>query len=416
MAYLYPDVGTVMLTSTGSVPYSHGLGDSHWTVHRETDPATRYRSPRRFRLAWTMRQSGLHSMRNRLSALILGVTAVLAASRGYVSGQQQVTITPAGIGPDPMGALDDACGIDRGELDIRVVARNPAVTGLVAKSVPGGWLVVDQGPRHDVVEGQDIVLVDEQLQEVTRWRPGSNRRWEAPEVIGMMPTGEVVAIEESALLVPGRPGLHPVTGEPTDAVSSGPNSVLYGSGEGIFELDMSRRTTVHRWSLEDFGMPWDREHGLAPKFLLRAQEDGTAYVAWKVQSSIWAIGSEAGPRLRVQRCVPEPLLYTHVDAPEVDFGTLGKTKVSISSIADFIVLESGGIIVLGALSVGDNFHRSIELYDADGSLKQAWELPIRRAGARFAYRDPRRLLLFRDGTEDQHLVLLHVEAEGYPSR
>lgn len=352
-----------------------------------------------------------------LRVLGIGVPIVLlAGAPEHMPGQETMTISSAAIGPDPMGLLNDACEMDRGRLNVRIVARNPAVTSMLAKSVPEGWLVVDQAPGKDGIERQDIVLVDEQLREVTRWRPGSNRLWNTPEVVGWMPTREVVAIEKSALLVPGRPGLHPVTGTPTDVVSLDSTTVLYGSGEGIFQLDMSRRTTLRLWTLADFGMPWNRDHGLAPVFWMRGPEDGTVYLAWKVQSSIWAVGRESRPRRIVQRCVPEPLLYTHMDAPKVDFGTLGETKVSISSIADFLVLESGEIIVLGSLSVGDDSHRSIELYGTDGSLKQAWELPVRRAAARFAYRDPRRLLVFRDGTEDRQLVLLHVEADGYPLR
>ncbi len=351
-----------------------------------------------------------------LVAAAAAAIALLGPYEGHLSGRQQVTISAASVGPDPMGPLNDACEMDRSMLDIQIVARNPAVTGLAAKSVPGGWLVVDQGREGDARVGQDIVLVDERLVEVTRWTAGSNRRWDTPEVVGMTPTRGIVAVENSALLVAGRPGLHPVTGEPTDAVSLDSSIVLYGSGEGIFELDMNRRATARLWSLEDFGMPWNREHGLAPRFWMRAQEDGTLYVAWKVQSSIWEIGRKSRPRRRVQGCVPEPLLHTHVNAPEVDFGTLEKTKVSISSIADFLVLESGEIIVLGSLSVGNHFHGSIDLYGVDGSLKNAWELPVRRAGARFAHSNPRRLLLFRSGTAERQLTLLHVEADGYPSR
>ncbi len=346
---------------------------------------------------------------------VLGVViAELIAFGGYVSGQQQVTISAETIGPDPMGLLDDACEMDRDMLEVQVVARNPIVMGLAAKSVPGGWLVVDQGHDEGVVEGQDIVLVDEQLQEVTRWSPGHHHRWETPEVVEMMTTGEIVVIHESALTISGQLGLYPVTGEATDAVPSGPNSVLYGSGEGIFEINLRQRATDRLWTLEDFGMPWDRENGLPPKFRMRTYDDGTVYVAWKAQSSIWTFGRNVAPRLRVQRCVPTPLLHTHVDAPEVDFGPLGMTPTSISSIADFIVLDSGEIIVLGSLSLGENSHRSIELYGRDGVLKRAWELPIRRAGARFSHQNPRRLLLFRDGSRNQPLRVLHVEAEGYP--
>ena len=56
------------------------------------------------------------------------------------------------------------------------------------------------------------------------------------------------------------------------------------------------------------------------------------------------IEEDAAPLLVAQRCVPEQLLRTHLEAPRVDLTHLGyrdRIKMSVSSINDFIVLESG---------------------------------------------------------------------------
>ncbi len=349
-----------------------------------------------------------------LGSAVGGVTAIVAPES--VSGQQQVTIRAGDIGSDPMGSLNDACEMDRELLDVRVVARNSSVNGRAAESVAGGWIVVDR-----VAVGEhDIVLLDEQLQEKTRWttEAGPDQRWADPKVLAMMPTGEVAAIDARAgpaLVIPGRLGSHPVFGNPTHAVALGPGAIVYASEAGVFELDVDRGATRHLWSLGDFGMALDPENGEPPKFRLRTQDDGTLHVAWTIQSSVWTIEGESEPRRRVQRCVPEPLLRTHFDAPEISLAGV-KAKASVTSLADFVVLESGETLALGALGIGGENHRSIELYGADGSMKQAWELPVTRTRARFAFGDPRRILLLRHGTEDRHMALVEVQGEGYPSR
>ncbi len=358
----------------------------------------------------------LESARRHLLVILLsavGGTTVISLPE-QASAQQLVTVRRDAFGSDPMGRLNDACEMDRQPLDVRVVARNSNVTGLVAESVPDGWMVVDKAAG-------DIVVLDQQLREVVRWQDGTgpSRRWMDPEVLAMLPTGDIAAIDSwagPALVMPGRDGSHPVFGDPTHAVAGGPSSIIYAAGAGIFELDVEKGTTRRLWTLQDFGMAVDPENGRAPTFRMRTQDDGTLHVAWRIQSSIWTVDGQSGPQLRVQRCAPEPLLRTHLDAPSVSLGTLGPVKVSISSIADFMVLESGEVLVLGALSVGDEDHRSIELYRVDGSMKQAWQLPVSRASARFALGDPRRLLLLRDGTEDRHLVLVELDGDGYPSR
>ena len=354
--------------------------------------------------------------RPRSLGILMGAAVMVAGISAPVRilGQERLTVSGSSFGADPMGTLNDACKMDRQLLAARVIARNSNITALVAESVPGGWMVVDQ------VDG-DIVLLDEQLREETRWKTGTglDRQWMNPEVLVMMPTGEVAAIDSwagPAVVMPGRDGSHPVFGNPTHAVAGRPNSIIYASGVGIYELDMDGGSTRRLWTLEDFGMALDPEKGRAPTFRMRVQDDGTLYIAWRIQSSIWSSEGGSVPQLKVQRCAPKPLLRTHLDAPRVSLGTLGTVMVSISSIADFMVLESGEVLVLGALSVGDKNHRSIELYGTDGSMKRAWELPISRASARFAFDDPRQLLLLRDGTSDRHLALVAVQGDGYPAR
>ena len=98
-------------------------------------------------------------------------------------------------------------------------------------------------------------------------------------------------------------------------------------------------------------------------------------------------------------------------------GMPDSVSVSISSISDFVVLESGDILVLGELRVGSAAHRSLELYGEDGSLKNAWELPIRMAIGRLDPFNPGQMLLWRrwvDGEPDHSLVLVELAGEGYP--
>lgn len=334
------------------------------------------------------------------------VLAGLIAPLGPVLAQEQKMTVSLDFGADIMGPLNDACELDRLPLDVRVVARSPGTAGRVIQSVPGGWLVLDKG---------DVVLLDDGLRESKRWGLHLDERLIDPDFVVMLPTGELALGYgglEPQIVILGRAEPHLVFGSPTHAVAQGRSSIIYGSEAGFYELDTDDGIARQLWSLDDFGMPWDPENGVSPEFLLRVGDSTTVHVAWTIQSSIWTAGKSSEPQMRVQRCVPEPLTRVHNDAPRISVGAMDNVKASVVSLADFIVMESGEIAVLGGLRVGDEGHLSIELYAPDGSMKRAWVLPLPRESIyAFSFDNPARIL---SSGRDRHLVLYEVAGAGYP--
>ncbi len=47
------------------------------------------------------------------------------------------------------------------------------------------------------------------------------------------------------------------------------------------------------------------------------------------------------------------------------------------ALVDFTILSTRQVLTLGALDANADGHQSVELYDADGDLLQAWLLPWR---------------------------------------
>lgn len=291
-------------------------------------------------------------------------------------------------------------------LMVSVLEENLDVQGGLLAPTESGWLSYDANAR-------EVVEFDATLRELRRW--GSI---EDPVGLMTMSTIGPALIDNS---IPGfrvldEATIYPVMGVASDAVAADGRRIVYGTSGGVFELSLQEPRSDQRrlFDLEDFGMPVHPANGLAPRFRLRTGQLGGLYVAWVTQSSIWALREGENPTRLVQRCVPEPLLHTHRSAPTITVGTMTGLKAAVSSIQDYIVLRTGEILVLGALSVGDDDHRSIELYGRDGALIQAWELPIRHAVGRFDPRDPAKLLLYRARARGEGLKLVRLRGEGYP--
>lgn len=87
----------------------------------------------------------------------------------------------------------------------------------------------------------------------------------------------------------------------------------------------------------------------------------------------------------------------------------------MQTLADYTVLDSGRVLALGTLAANGDRHVSVELYDADGELIRAWELPLRTSQAVFDPQNPRRLLVWGTFKGDKHVRLIEVDGAGYPS-
>lgn len=321
-------------------------------------------------------------------------------------GQRTKSVTVS-VPYDPIGSLDDACVLERDLLTVSVIAANDGIRGGRLAPTNSGWLAHNSDTR-------DVIEIDSLLNERTRW--GS---FDDPVGLGMTLADNGRALIDNsipALRVLDEGKTYPLFGVASDGVVVDRQRIVYGTGNGIFELSLQGVAPVQRllFDLEDFGMPLDRANGLAPKFRLRTGVSGDLYVAWVIQSSIWLIQEGKSPTRVVQRCVPEPLLDTHRNAPRITVGGVTNIRASVASIQDFVVLPAGKILVLGALSVGEGAHRSIELYGQDGGLIRAWELPIRHAVGRFDRGDPTRLLLYRAREREDGLTLVRIQGAEYP--
>lgn len=337
-------------------------------------------------------------------AVVMAGIGMFAA--GDAHGQQR-----HGIGRDAFGELGEACELSRRPLRTRIVTQS-SLAAATAERTADGWAAIDE-------DSGDVLLLGEAI-ELSYRIPGAwSGGGETPVIV---PGSELALIDVGDReLTPVRGGEpYAVSGEPSHAVSDGRGRVVYVASGSIFALDLESREATRLLTPGDFGMTVDEAKGLPPEGRLRLGDDGVIYVAWRAQSTIWRVQEGAAPTLLVERCVPERLSRTHLDAPRVDFSHLGfpdSLKVSVSTINDFVVLKSGEILVLGELSVGDAAHRSIELYRADGTLEHAWELAVPMAIGRFDPSDPRRILLWRRwtaGEADRRLVLIELNGEGYP--
>ena len=157
------------------------------------------------------------------------------------------------------------------------------------------------------------------------------------------------------------------------------------------------------------------EDGQPPIFLLRRGHDGKLYVGASNQSAIWMLDDGRPPRKVVQRCIPRGLMNIFTNAPRMQGGIVDGMRYSLQTMVDFLVLRTGYVLALGALDVNADLHKSIEMYDDAGMLVRAWTLPL-RGGVRdtFDPQDPRRILIW-DGQDEEHVRLIEIDGEGYPS-
>lgn len=339
-----------------------------------------------------------------LASIAIAVTGLGVVPEGEALGQQD-----AGFGWETLGGLIEGCELQRKSLEARTVAQS-SLPGAVAERAESGWVALHDGSGEVLLLDQNIGL---EIRHPGRWSGVG----EPPLIVV---GGEIGFIDQEGLTLIGRQEVYPIFGEPSHAVADGSGRVFYASAGSVYALDLESRETTRLLAPDDFGMTVDEISGLPPEGHLRIGADGVLYVAWQAQSSIWKVEQDAAPALVAQRCVPEQLLRTHVEAPRVDLTHLGyrdRVKISVSSINDFIVLRSGELLVLGELRVGNDAHRSIELYGADGTMRHAWELAVPMAVGRLDPLNPRRILLWRrwtDGEPDRRLVLMELTGEGYP--
>ncbi len=280
-------------------------------------------------------------MRNPVTRLLAMIAIELAA----VGALSEHGAQSQGIGPGVFGPLIEACEMDRSPLQTRIIVQS-SLAGADAEWTEGGWVALDD-------DSGEVLLLDETVELTERWAVGRSGIGRAsPLIVGGRTTG---FINEEGLTLTGGRGPYPIFGEADHAVAADMNQVIYASGGSIFTLDLSSSGPKRLYTSQDFGISVDETKGLPPDGLVRRGGDGALYVAWRAQSSIWRLEENGLPMMVVQRCVPEALRRTHLDAPLIDLGHLGFTEevsISVSSISDFVVLNSGDVLVLGELKVG----------------------------------------------------------------
>lgn len=307
-----------------------------------------------------------------------------------------------------------ACDLDRVPLELEVLAHNPEVyPTLVAppSRVPGGWLVYD---RFE----QQLIELDDDLNEIARWGRSGPGPMEYSQPMAVWGNGDEVVVVDweppSVILFGTEPNerrllvslpLLPLGG--AAFLPAEDRLVLPVMGVGLYETSLfSHGQMQPAWTYADLGIEAPAgylvPYGGSP-LLLRASPTGELYAGSQWGSRIWHL-EPAGPRLILERCIPERLRNQH--SRPVRPGSARTTLLS------FQVLPDGRILAHGALPVGtpDSEEYSVELYSADGALLGAWSLPF--ISAVFDPTSARRLLVW---SEDIGLQLVEVSGPGYPS-
>lgn len=318
--------------------------------------------------------------------------------------------------------LHTACPLERTLLSVTELASNPGHSPQKARRVADGWLVYD---RYD----RQVIELSADLQVVARWGKVGEGPMEyragrgGPPGFGRTEAGETFVVDDGPPSIMAL-GLHRNEyqlergqGTPNfldDAINVNDRILMAGDREGIFEGTLGERSLAVRWSLEDMGIVVG-EDGQSPSFLLRRGRDGKLYAGASNQSAIWTLDDGPSPRKVLQRCLPTGLMNIFTDAPRMQGGVIDGWRYSITTMVDFLVLRTGHVLTLGALDVGADLQRSIEMYDDSGTLVRAWTLPLKgRVRGAFDPQDPRRILIW-DGDDEEHVRLIEVDGEGYPS-
>ena len=344
---------------------------------------------------------------------LVGILAMCFPVHEAWAGQQSVTL-PVSF-PSPPDELQAACDMERSPLTAKVVASSAEYYPKLAERISGGWLIYDR-------YADQVVELDDYLREVARWgRKGPGPLEYRGTVQGFGRTGSdgtfVVDDSPPSLMVFGATENEyrlDVTRRLDHAIEAD-NQLLLASTLGIHGTSLTRDGEVAmEWSREDLGINV-YDDGQPPHFRLRRGGDGSLYAGTTTPSAIWALDGENSPRKVVQRCVPKAWQEVHRKAPVFETGPFRGHGYSMQTLADYTVLDSGRVLALGTLAANGDRHVSVELYDADGELIRAWELPLRTSQAVFDPQNPRRLLVWGTFKGDKHVRLIEVDGAGYPS-
>ncbi len=330
------------------------------------------------------------------------------------------------------------CELERSPLAVQEVARASDYGLSKAERLDHGWTTYDE-------YSQRIVELNDRLETVAVWGragPGPLEYRGSPPGLGKTSAGVPFAVDNTTpptVLLFGQrreeyalrpPGGH--MGLVQDAVTTS-DDLFLASSEGIFESALGEGRATLRWEAgRDFRIVVSPK-GASPHFRLRLGADGALYAATLYQSAIWSLNKNATPRKILQRCVPDVWKSVHSSAPTTRAPSValpGMTvrgsdgvKILRKTLADFTVLSTGQILVLGGLHLDDGdgpWGRSLELYDSNGALVRAWTMPI-TGNAVFDPYNPRRLLTWGhwggpDAQFEGVARLIEVNGEGYPAR
>ena len=354
------------------------------------------------------------TIRRRSVTALLFVAVAAGSGTAGVGAIAAVQAPGAPLPFRPPEALVTACEMERWPLTVEVVATSTAHYPRHAERVPGGWLVYE---RYD----QQVVELDDDLREVARWGrkgPGPlEYRGNVPG-FGRTESGGTFVVDDSppSVMTFGATGTEYRLDvpRPHHAVAVG-DRLMLASSAGIHEATISGdETDATTWSHEDLGIDIS-EDGKPSRYLLRSG-DGSVYAAATSQSAIWALSGKDAPRKVVQRCVPKAWQEMHRKAPVFERGRFKGQRYSLRTLGDYAVLDEGRLLALGTLHTNADLHSSLELYNADGEMVWAWEIPMPSSSRKvFDPYNPRRLLVWGPWKGEEHVRLIEVDGENYPS-
>lgn len=357
---------------------------------------------------------GTRVARGLLLAGSLATCLPAPAHAAWASPHQESVTLPVSF-PKPPDKLRAACDLERSPLAVQVVASSVEHYPELAERTSDGWLVYDR-------YADQVVELDDNLQETALWgRKGPGPLEYRGTVLGFgRDGGGTFVVDDSppSVMVFGAAEeeyrLDGVRGWELDHAINLGDRLLLASKFGIHGTTLARQSEVTmEWSREDLGIAVYDE-GQPPHFRLRRGGDGFLYAGTTTQSAIFLLDGKDAPRKVVQRCVPKEWQEVHRKAPVFDEGALKGHGYSLQTLADYTVLEGGRMLALGTLTVNGGSHVSVELYDANGEMLRAWELPLPTSQAIFDPYNPRRLLLWGTWKGDEHVRLVEVDGEGYP--
>lgn len=351
--------------------------------------------------------------RRNVTAVLL---AAVAAGSGTVGIGDAAALqdTGAPLSFRPPEALVTACEMQRQPLTVEVVATSAAHYPRQAERIPGGWLVYE---RYD----QQVVELDDALREVARWGrkgPGPLEYRGRVPGFGRTASGRTFVVDDSppSIMTFGATGKEYRLDipRPHHAVAVG-DRLIVASSAGIHEATTSGDGAgAATWSHEDLGIDVS-EDGEPSRYLLRSG-GGSLYAAATSQSAIWVLNGKDDPGKVVQRCVPNAWREMHRKAPVFERGPFKGQKYSLRTLGDYAVLDERRLLALGTLHTNAELHSSLELYNADGEVVRAWEIPLPSSSKKvFDPYNPRRLLVWGPWKGEEHVRLIEVDGEGYPS-